>query len=115
VAAHYRSAVLSPGECVEPPSCEEIDAVYREAIEQARACKALQPSQQCNLVVEDSLLCPCKIHVNKNNATVNELDQIRKTFFDVGCQPIDCDRACPFFNVAVCLPAVGSGGQCQEV
>lgn len=74
-------------------SCEELNARYRELIDQAKQCFTDITAPQCQSLVPDDLFCPCETSVDFNdNEVVQAIGEVVATFNEQGCldDPVPC-------------------------
>jgi hypothetical protein len=86
--------------CEQPcpcPTCEELAALYRAAVDEARGCDASIDMPQCTLSVPDSIVCGCATFVNPaHQDAVARLQTLTEQADRMGCfSLIDCAPCVP--------------------
>lgn len=100
------------------PSCEDLEAQYRAALEEAKVCNPTIDMEQCTSSAPDELGCPCDTFVNPDNtAALTTLGELRDQW-----EEMDCQVPCPGVECEVpagghCVPMGGSGstGGCHDL
>jgi hypothetical protein len=100
--------------------CTELEQAYLDTLEAARSCAPNADFEECTLIVDDQIPCPCGgVAVNPENAdAVSRLDELRSDWeaqscgSDIACPDILCEPA----SGGVCLPGPnGMDGLCETV
>lgn len=63
-------------------TCEQLDKLYVQAIQKAKACSPMLPVVHCTVLVKATLICPCPTYVEKKTT---ELTQLDKQFTALNC------------------------------
>lgn len=97
--------IACEGECPCDP-CAALENEYLEVLAAAKACSPMLTVEQCTLLVDNELACPCGgTFVNPNNAEVAKLFELRDEFSNMGCRDL---VSCPDI-----LCAMPEGGRCD--
>jgi hypothetical protein len=80
--------IACEGECP-CNQCALIETEYLQVLAAAKACSPMLTVEQCTMLVEEKLTCPCGgTYVNPNNREVSKLFELREQFFGLGCNEL---------------------------
>jgi hypothetical protein len=94
-------------------TCDQMQAAYGEALQQARECNPAIDAEQCTALTSSGIVCGCPVAINPaHEEAVAELLRLHNAFSQMGCEVACPDIACIGPYAGTCQPADSVAGLC---